>query len=135
MSTSQVHELRQLYQRHGTRMLWTAAAVAAFGGIYEHFSFGVWSGWMVYAFFPFLLGGLWLLRLSRRQAPPGQLFLALLEPGLFMLTLGSICWGVVEIYGTENRLLPVLPIVGGLLTLSALGTRIAAARWSAKMTQ
>ena len=108
--------------------------MAAFGGIYEYFSFGVWSGWMVYAFFPFLLGGLWLLRLSQRQAPPGQLFLALLEPGLFMLTLGSICWGVVEIYGTENRLLPVLPILGGLLTLSALGVRMNSTRRPPKMT-
>lgn len=124
MFTSQAHEARLLYQRHGLGLIWAGAAVAAFGGVYEHFSFGVWSGWMVYAFFPFLLGGLWLLQLSKRQAPPGQLFLALLEPGLFMLTLGSICWGVVEIYGTENRLLPVLPILGGLLTLAALGVRM-----------
>ena len=50
--------------------------------------------------------------------------LALLEPGLFMLTLGSVCWGGVEIYGTDNRLLPILPGVGRVLTLAALGVGI-----------
>lgn len=123
MSTLRVHESK-LYQSHGVGLIWAAAAVAAFGGIYEHFSFGVWSFYMVYAFFPFLAGGLWLLRLSRRADPPGHLFLGLLEPGLFMLTLGAVCRGVVEIYGTENRLLPVLPTAGCALVLAALAVRI-----------
>ena len=90
---------------------------------------------MVYAFFPFLLGGMWLLRLSRRQKQPGQLFLALLEPGLFMLTLGSICWGVVEIYGTENRLLPILPTIGGAMILSAIVVEIITAKRFPKTAQ
>ena len=123
MSTLRAHETK-LYQSHGVGLIWAAAAVAAFGGIYEHFSFGVWSFFMVYAFFPFLAGGLWLLRLSRKASPPGQLFLGLLEPGLFMLTLGSLCRGVVEIYGTENRLLPVLPTAGCALLLAALVVRV-----------
>jgi hypothetical protein len=75
---------------------------------------------MVYAFAPFLLGGMWLLILSARKRLPGDLFLGLLEPGLVMLTLGSILAGVVEIYGTGNRLLPVLPFAGGILVLAAL---------------
>ena len=104
--------------------------MALFGAVYEHFSFGVWSFWMVYAFAPFLLGGLWLLVLSSRRALPGDLFLALLEPGLVMLTLGSVLAGVVEIYGTENRLLPVLPIVGGVLVMAAGIVRaVEAFRW------
>ena len=100
---------------------------ALFGAIYEHFSFGVWSYWMVYAFAPFLLGGLWLLILPRRRSVPGDLFLGLLEPGLVMLTLGAVLAGVVEIYGSENRLLPVLPALGGALTLAAAVARAAEA--------
>ena len=100
--------------------------MALFGAIYEHFSFGVWSFWMVYAFAPFLLGGLWLLALPRRRSLPGQCFLALLEPGLVMLTLGALLAGVLEIYGTENRLLCVLPLLGGVLVFAALIVRLLA---------
>lgn len=82
---------------------------------------------MVYAFAPFLLGGIWLLVLANRKALPGELFLGLLEPGLVMLSLGSILAGVVEIYGTENRLLPVLPIAGGSLVLASVVARVTAA--------
>lgn len=117
--TSGRPERQRLLHRHGLRLLFSAAFTALFGAVYEHFSFGVWSFWMVYAFAPFLLGGLWLLVLSGRKALPGDLFLVLLEPGLVMLTLGSVLAGVVEIYGTENRLLPVLPIIGGVLVLAA----------------
>ena len=112
---------------HGLRLLFAAAFTALFGAIYEHFSFGVWSFWMVYAFAPFLLGATWLLVLPNRKALPGDLFLGLLEPGLVMLTLGSILAGVVEIYGTENRLLSMLPAAGSLLVLAAVIVRTATA--------
>jgi len=118
---------RQRLHSHGLRLLFASAFTALFGAIYEHFSFGVWSFWMVYAFAPFLLGGLWLLILERRRSCPGELFLGLLEPGLVMLSLGSILAGVVEIYGTENRLLPVLPIAGGSLVLASVLARVTAA--------
>ena len=123
MYTSERLSRQRLLHTHGLRLLFAAAFAALFGAIYEHFSFGVWSFWMVYAFAPFLLGAIWLLVLSKRKALPGDLFLGLLEPGLVMLTLGSILAGVVEIYGTENRLLPVLPIAGGLLVLAAVIVR------------
>ena len=122
--TSQRLERQKLLHSHGLRLLWLAAFTALFGAIYEHFSFGVWSFWMVYAFAPFLLGGIWLLVLPQRKTVPGQLFLGLLEPGLVMLTLGSLLAGVVEIYGTENRLLSVLPVLGGALVLAALIVRL-----------
>lgn len=127
MSTSQRADRQRLLYAHGLRLLAAAALTALFGAIYEHFSFGVWSYWMVYAFAPFLLGGLWLLILPRRRSVPGDLFLGLLEPGLVMLTLGAVLAGVVEIYGSENRLLPVLPALGGALTLAAAVARAAEA--------
>ena len=120
MYTSERLNRQRLLHSHGLRLLFAAAFVVLFGAVYEHFSFGVWSFWMVYAFAPFLLGGMWLLILSARKRLPGDLFLGLLETGLVMLTLGSILAGVVEIYGTGNRLLPVLPFAGGILVLAAL---------------
>ncbi len=128
MYTSERLNRQRLLHSHGLRLLFAAAFTALFGAIYERFSFGVWSFWMVYAFLPFLLGGIWLLVLPKRKALPGELFLGLLEPGLVMLTLGSILAGVVEIYGTENRLLSVLPIAGGVLILASAITRVTAAR-------
>ena len=127
MFTSERLSRQHLLNSHGLRLLFAAAFTAFFGAVYEHFSFGVWSFWMVYAFAPFLLGAIWLLVLSKHKALPGDLFLGLLEPGLVMLTLGSILAGVVEIYGTENRLLPVLPIAGGILILAAVIARVTAA--------
>lgn len=127
MYTSERFNRQRLLHSHGLRLLFAAAFTALFGAIYEHFSFGVWSFWMVYAFAPFLLGGIWLLVLANRKALPGELFLGLLEPGLVMLSLGSILAGVVEIYGTENRLLPVLPIAGGSLVLASVVARVTAA--------
>ena len=127
MYTSERLDRQCLLHIHGLRLLFAAAFTALFGAIYEHFSFGVWSFWMVYAFAPFLLGGIWLLVLPKRRVLPGELFLSLLEPGLVMLTLGSVLAGVVEIYGTENRLLPVLPIAGGILVLASVLVRAAEA--------
>ena len=126
MYTSERLNRQHLLHVHGLRFLFAAAFVALFGAIYEHFSFGVWSFWMVYAFVPFLLGAIWLLILQTRKYLPDDFFLGLLEPGLIMLTLGSILVGVVEINGTENRLLPVLPVAGGILVLSAVIVRVTA---------
>lgn len=120
MYTSERLNRQRLLHTHGLRLLFAAAFTALFGAIYEHFSFGVWSFCMVYAFAPFLLGGLWLLVLPKRKTLPGDLFLGLLEPGLVTMTLGMLVKGVVEIYGTDNRLLPVLPAVGGGLILAAV---------------
>ena len=119
MYTSERLNRQRLLHSHGLGLLFAAALVALFGAVYEQFSFGVWSFWMVYAFAPLLLDGIWLLVLPKRKSVPGELFLGLLEPGLVMLTLGMLLAGVVEIYGTENRLLPVLPTAGGLLVLAA----------------
>ena len=123
MYTSERLSRQRLLHAHGLRLLFAAAFTAFFGAVYEHFSFGVWSFWMVYAFAPFLMGAIWLLILPTRKCLPRDLFLGLLEPGLVTLTLGMLLAGVIEIYGTENRLLPVLPIAGGLLVLAAVIVR------------
>ena len=125
MSISQpVHPINKLFRRHAVNLLSVSAFIAFFGAIYEYFSFGVWSYYMVYAFAPSLLGGLWLLKLCRSKYPAGHLFLALLESAIIVLTFGMILSGIVAIYGSENHLLIAYPILGLLLLAGAVITRL-----------
>ncbi len=102
------------------------ALTALFGGVYEIFSHGVWSGWMVYAFaFPLALGALpfsWLA-LGRRPLPR-RWVCRLHHSGVATLTIGSIMEGVFAIYGTTSRLTIVYWIVGIALLILAQALRI-----------
>ncbi len=169
--------------------IYLAAAVfcALFGAVYEIFSHGVFSFFMIYAFaFPLVLGAvpmLWMglrtaksaeeketpmefetgssedlwfepytaeesaatglrrmgrieessdsveYRLnSRENSPeaerlfhlPGSLELNAWGSGIAALTVGSIFRGVLDIYGTTNRLVIVYPVVGGTLLAAGL---------------
>ena len=102
-------------------MLGCSLFLALFGAIYEHFSHQVYSYFMLYAFaLPLALGALpWALALwMGRRVPEGG-------PGLWnaavlTLALGSVLRGVLDIYGTTNRLLAVYPIAAAVLALLAL---------------
>ena len=96
--------------------------IAAAGWLYELFSHGVYSDYMVYAFMVPLLGGalpdLLAARASRKRASRGSgtgsapmLQLA----AVVTLTAGSIAKGILDIYGTTNRLLIVYPVMAVLL--------------------
>ncbi len=169
--------------------IYLAAAVfcALFGAVYEIFSHGVFSFFMIYAFaFPLVLGAvpmLWMglrtaksaeeketpmeletdteedlwfepytpeenagiglhrvsleeessdsaeYRLnSRENSPeperlfhlPGSLELNAWGSGIAALTVGSIFRGVLDIYGTTNRLVIVYPVIGGILLAAGL---------------
>ena len=116
-------------ERTGRRMLRTAFAYllialfcALFGAVYEMFSHGVFSFFMLYAFLWPLAGGalpfVELAMLDRRQ-PKGR-SCGLWHAGIAALTVGSIVQGVLEIYGTTNRLVNVYWYVGGLLIAAAM---------------
>ena len=80
---------------------------ALFGGVYEHFSFGVYSYFMLYAFaFPLLGGALPALILCVRQSAfaPWPISCWFYRCGIATLTLGSIIRGILDIYGTANDL-------------------------------
>lgn len=98
------------------------ALTALFGGGYEIFSHGVWSGWMVYAFaFPLALGALpfgWMA--LKRRILPCRWWCQLHHAGVATLTAGSLVQGVLSIYGTTNRLTSVYWVIGGLLMLCSL---------------
>ncbi len=105
-------------------MLMFSLFLALFGAIYEHFSHQVYSYYMIYAFaLPLALGALpWALALHRGAKVPADV------PGVWnaavlTLALGSVLRGVLDIYGTTNRLLvfyPAAAAVLGLLSLAAL---------------
>ena len=105
------------------RGLIAAAALLLFAAVYERFSHGVVSAFMVGAFLIPLLGeclpGLPLGRLSKRQRP-GEWSRWLWGAGLTVLTAGSLFRGVLEIYGTTSRLGAVYWAAGFALCLAGL---------------
>ena len=100
-------------------------AVAAFGGVYELFSHGVWSGFMVYAFaFPLVLGAFPCAWLALHKRPlPRPWVCKLHHAGVATLTLGSVMEGVFAIYGTTNTLTLAYWIVGLILLILAQALR------------
>lgn len=129
MSTSATARKLSSLQRLILLDLMAAVVCALFGAVYERFSHGVYSYWMLYAFaFPLALGVLPLYLLSvlggRR---PGPVRWGLYHAGVATLTVGSLVSGALEIYGTASPLVAVywiageaLTLLGGLLFLSRL---------------
>ena len=78
--------------------------------IYEHFSYSVYSAFMVYAFLFPLLGGCVYLRFrfylttSGKVKSPDSLSLSIHTAGISFLTVGSLIKGILDIYGTTNKL-------------------------------
>lgn len=91
--------------------------LALFGAVYETFSHEVYSCYMIYAFaIPLVLGvipALYLLRLNRQVQEP--MAMDLWSFGVITLAVGSVFKGILDIYGTTNRLVVVYPIVGIIL--------------------
>lgn len=138
-----------LASRLALRYLAAALFVAVFCAVYEHFSFGVYSWFMVYAFafplvggtLPYLLcavsdgrqmpgpaaaDGLQEARLavaSDRTWLPGPAARGFFHAGIATLTVGSIVAGVVEIYGTTNRLTAIYWLAGALLLAAGLAAQ------------
>ena len=93
-----------------------AAFLALFGVIYESFSHGVYSGYMIGAFaIPLGLGALPYGVLFAVKKDPGRIFINLWNAGIAAMSVGSVFRGVLEIYGTTNSLSVVYPIAGGIL--------------------
>lgn len=95
--------------------------LALFGAVYEVFSHGVYSYFMIYAFvLPLILGVALYTELLGRNRFPDRVFLNLWNAGVAALSAGSVLQGVLEIYGTSNSLIVVYPAVGGALLILAL---------------
>lgn len=80
---------------------------AVFGAVYEIFSHGVYSPFMMLAFlFPLFSGCLpfALLNKNKSKIVPHPVARNLYHSGIATLTIGSIVKGVLDIYGTSNSL-------------------------------
>ena len=123
MSTSDTAKEQRTLRRAALAWLLAAAFVAVFSRVYQVFSHDVWSASMVFAFMYPLLGGalpLTVCALCSVRVIPGRLCRWLLSAGLAALTVGSVLSGVLEIYGTANRLLAVYRFVGWPLVVLAV---------------
>ena len=131
----------------------TAAVLCAlFGAVYEVFSHGVFSFYMIYAFaIPLCLGTFPLMIIllcagRKTEKPeiidfkeaetlyeedrywensclylfPGRTALNAWFSGIAALTVGCLFQGVLEIYGTTNRLIVVYPVAGVVLLAAGL---------------
>lgn len=94
----------------------------AFGAVYEYFSHEVYSAYMLYAFgFPLVGGTLPFLLLFLLGKPmPDKLVCGLYHCGIMTLTIGSIVKGILEIYGTTNKLTGFYWLTGAVLCGAAI---------------
>jgi len=105
--------------------LLVAANCAAFSAVYEHFSFGVLSAFMIGAFaVPLLAGGLVfsLLGLSLKRSGKSLPALAckFWHAAVATATVGFFFKGALDIYGTASGLTKVYWIAAAVLALLAL---------------
>ena len=92
-----------------------------FGAVYEMFSHGVFSFFMLYAFaVPLVFGVTLYLVLLFLGKYPDRVFLNLWNSAIAAFSAGCVFQGVLEIYGTTNSLIIVYPIAGCVLAASAL---------------
>lgn len=90
-----------------------------FGLVYERFGHGVFSYYMIYAFVIPLMGGVVRFRLAGRNGKPypDRRSSGLYHAGIATLTVGCLVKGILEIYGTTNRLILVYWIAGIVLCI------------------
>ena len=95
--------------------------LAVFGAIYEVFSHGVYSFYMIYAFaIPLILGVIPYTLMLIKDRCSTITTLRLWNSAIATLAVGSLFKGVLDIYGTTNSLIIVYPITGGILAVGAL---------------
>ena len=100
-------------------------ACIIFSIIYETFSHGVYSLFMICSFaIPLILGCFISLVLYKRKISYGRVEINLYNAGVATLTFGSIFQGVLEIYGTTNFKVYIYFFVGALLILNSLAVYI-----------
>ena len=99
--------------------------VLIFSLIYEHFSFGVISNYMVFAFI-FPLCGLVInfIMLVIKSKRVGEFQASLFDMSMLTFTLGCIIQGIIEIYGTTNSLIINFKYAGITLLILCLATTL-----------
>ena len=129
--------VRKIRNRFGGITIFTVV----FAFIYECFSHGVYSAFMIGAALIPLVGvvlpyTIWLGRLdgkalNRREYSAGEkgyddelpFVWHLYQSAVLTFLLGSVFSGILEIYGTTNRLSKMYWIAGGVLLVASLGLK------------
>ena len=96
---------------------------AFFGAVYEVFSHGIYSYYMIYAFaFPLVFGVLpfLLITLIPRCAIPSYASRSCLHAAVATATVGSIIQGVLDIYGTDSMLVIIYAYASALLFTASM---------------
>ena len=136
MFTSVINDRHSCFNCFDAARLYVLAAVnvAVFSAIYEHFSFGVYSPFMIFAFVvPLLMGGLVFLLLGRALKKTGTSVPALVckfwHAAVATLTVGFLFRGVLDIYGTSSPLASVYWIASAMLAALSLLTLAITSCW------
>ena len=106
-----------MWARTVRRYLLAALGAAVFAAVYEAFSHGVISGWMVcLPLWPLLLGALPFAVLRGWS----EWSRALWHAAVATLTAGRLVRGVLAIYGTTNEATAVFSIAGSVLMAASV---------------
>ena len=99
-----------------------ALVCAIFGTVYELFSYGVFSMFMIFCCMPpLVLGSVPFFAIYIfGKGMPGRLAFNLYNSGVATITVGFIFRGVIEIYGTTNRLSHIYSLFGALFIAASL---------------
>ena len=94
-----------------------------FGFIYEQFSHNIYSSYMIYAFlFPLIMGTIIYIIIDKTKINDllTPLAMSFYNSSILTFSLGSIIQGVLDIYGTTNKLVFYYLIVGIILLMISL---------------
>lgn len=101
-------------------LVWTVFLVV-FGAVYELFSHGVYSYYMIYAFaIPLVMGVIPYTIMVIRPSCRRPASLRLYNSAIAAFTTGCMINGVLDIYGTTNGLVMVYPAAGVILLILGL---------------
>ena len=96
-----------------------------FAIIYESFSHGIYSNFMIFAFIiPLILGAgvSYMFYFLKFKKLPNRLENQIYNAGVETLTFGSIIEGVLQIYGTTNSKVYVYLVIGVLLLVISINS-------------
>lgn len=125
MSLSVTDDRKKSSQNTLLAYLAISAFCGIFSAVYERFSHGVYSPFMVcLALIPLAGGALPFLaiRFIRQLPSPSRASRNLYNSGIATLTVGSVFRGVIDIYGTTSVFSSVYFIIGAALLLSGVTT-------------
>ena len=124
LSASLINPEKRQMRRTSLIFLCVTLFCGLFSAVYEHFSHGVYSGYMVYLFaFPFFGGVIpyALFGLIPKIKCPSTISARVFNSGVAALAVGSCIKGVLEIYGTSSSYQSIYWAVGAMLVSLGFG--------------